>query len=325
MKTPYSKRNHHKIKKGGSSKKCMYKYIDETHYTMEGECPGLKYLNEIRDTVRDQDPNSVYMAFGHGCDLEGEEQDVPEHCEYYTMVACGMASDNTYKKIQEDFFNNTLDLNNPVKYNFKGESRNDAKYSSIFTTGIESLYRRTSTDTYVNNKINPLLDIGRYSGLRKMGDIISDNMFMTPRYPPNFINSKDPNNRNSEIVRPITLEMYYLQHFVGSVFPTTYQVCKLLHENFPKSILNSFKYPLLDAKYHNKFKQLISNNFSIDYASIMNVFNGIHINPACRLICKGPNTVEEILVPEESFVGIRRNKSSKLDSLTWDPALMDPN
>ena len=48
MKTPYSKRNHYKIKKAVLLKKCMYKYIYKAHYTMESECHDLKYLNEIR-------------------------------------------------------------------------------------------------------------------------------------------------------------------------------------------------------------------------------------------------------------------------------------
>ena len=291
-------------KKGGSSKKCVFNNITQL---MEGQCPGLKYLNELKTTVRNEDPNSVYIAFGHGCDLEGEALSVPEGCEYYTMVACGISSESTYKKLEEDFFNNTLDLNNPDKYNFKGTLHSDVNYDFITTTGEESLYRRTFGHTYVNNKFRPLVNMGYYSGLRKMGDIISNNMYKNHTEKPNFVHSLDATRHDTTIDRPITLEMYYLQHFVGSVFPTTLQVCKLLHENFPKSELNSFKYRLIG---HQKFRDLINNNFSIDYASIMDVFKGIHINPRCRPICRGPTTEEEIFVSEESFVGIRRNISS---------------
>lgn len=51
---------------------------------------------------------------------------------------------------------------------------------------------------YVNNKFQPLLGIGCYSGLRKMEDLISDKIFMIHRYPPNFFYLKEPNNRNRQ-------------------------------------------------------------------------------------------------------------------------------
>ncbi len=49
---------------------------NETSKEMEGVCPGLKYLNELSVPII-QDTNSVYMMFGHGCDLKEEVWDVP--------------------------------------------------------------------------------------------------------------------------------------------------------------------------------------------------------------------------------------------------------
>ena len=303
-----------KSKKGGSSNKCMYKYIDETHYTMEGQCPGLKYLNEIRDTVRDQDPNSVYMIFGHGCDLKGEVLTVPNGCEYYTTVACGIGAGNFLKKIHIDFFNNIIDLRKPEQYTEYDTPVYVTEDQSISYTSEEALYRRVSGEDYVNNKNWTIIDMGHYGGLRKMGDIISNNMFKLRNL---FVELKSLPFKSIE--RPITLEMYYLQHYTGSVFPTTYQVCKLLHENYREEELNNYIYPLLNHKdnFHEKFIELIKNNFSIDYDSIMDVFKGIHINLSCRPICRGPHHTEEEYIPVDPFVASRRTLSSSAH-LIWD-------
>jgi hypothetical protein len=306
-------------KKGGSSQNCIY---DSATKEMKNVCPGLRYLNEIRETVGVQDPNSVYLIFGHGCDLDGEVLPVPENCEYYTTVACGITAEGKLKKLEIDFFNNTLDLDNPDKYNFINDSSTaDETYPFISKTGEETLYRRVSGDTYVNSKNSLLLSVGIYGGLRKMGDIISDNMFNGEVAGSNnkYFIELDPNfsTHLAIIDRPMSLEIYYLQHFAGSVFPTTYQVCKLLHEKYSEKELNSYKYPLIGS-YHSKFLKLINDTFSIDYASIMDVFKGIHINCRCRPICRGPSpfTREEIIAPN-SFIENRRRVSSS-PSIEWN-------
>ena len=298
------KRNTNKktSKKGGSSQKCVF---NNRTRIMEGQCPGLKYLNEIRDTLVNQDSNSVYIMFGHGCDLELEELIVPNDCQYYTTVACGKSASHN-EKIYKDFFNNTMDLSKPEKYDTFGDEALDEFDETVIATGEQKLYKRVAGDSYVNNKNWTFLEIGGFCGLRKMGDVIT-NIIFGKGFGPYFINKEML--PYIVIDRPYTLEMYYLQHYAGSIFPTTYQVCKLLHENYTEKELNTFKYSLNHG--HTKFKDLIINNFSIDYESIMDVFKGIHINHACRPICRGANTVDEI-IPRSDFVALRRTKSSTL-------------
>jgi hypothetical protein len=304
------KRNTNKktSKKGGSSQNCVYNKLTSI---MEGQCPGLKYLNEIRHTLGNQDSNSVYMVFGHGCDLELEVLIVPKDCQYYTTVACGKSASHN-EKIYKDFFNNTMDLSKPEKYDTFGDEALDEFDETVIATGEQKLYKRVTGDSYVNNKNWTFLEMGSYCGLRKMGDVIT-NIIFGKDSPPYFLNLREM-LPYKVIDRPYTLEMYYLQHYAGSIFPTTYQVCKLLHENYTERELNNFKYSLVHG--HNKFKELIINNFSIDYDSIMEVFKGIHINFACRPICRGTaNTVDEI-IPRSAFVALRRKKSSILP-INW--------
>ena len=300
-------------KKGGSSKNCIY---DNSTGKMEGQCPGLKYFNEIRDILGHQDSNSVYMIFGHGCDLEPEvdqvELTVPEDCQYFTTVACGISASHN-PKIYKDFFNNTIDLSKPEKYDIVGDEAPDELDQTVLLTGEQSLYRRVVGDSYVNNKNWTFLEMGSYCGLRKMGDVLT-NVIIGDRSVPQFLNVREM-LPFQVIDRPYTLEMYYLQHYAGSLFPTTNQVCKLLHEKYTENELNNLKYALVSG--HSKFKELIIKNFSIDYESIMEVCKGIHINFACRPICRGTdNTVDEI-IPRSNFVALRRQKSSKAP-ITWN-------
>jgi hypothetical protein len=275
---------------------------------MEGVCPGLKYLNELSVPI-EQDTNSVYMMFGHGCDLKQEVWDVPHGCEYYTVTACGISA-SPNPKLNKDFFNNTLDLTKPEIYTYyEDQSITDPEYPLIQYSGEQNLYKRKSGESYVNNMAYPFNGLGNYSGLRKMGSIISNNIPIDSYYTePNFITRGLQINYSKEN-RPYTLELYYLQHFTGSIFPTTSQVCKLLHENFTENELNSFNYSYF--KDHTKFQDLIYNNFRIDYTSIMKVFKGRFINASCRPICKGPLTKSEI-IPVDSFTAERRRISAIL-------------
>jgi len=92
-------------KKGGSnsSQKCLY---NETSQNLDGECPGVKHFNEIKDSIV-IDPNAVYTIFGHGCDLEHELLDIPESTNYIT--ACWISNCRTKTRdLWIDFLNNTL-------------------------------------------------------------------------------------------------------------------------------------------------------------------------------------------------------------------------
>ena len=258
------------------------------------------------------------MIFGHGCDLDGEVLDVPENCEYHTFTACGKGSDLN-KTIYADFFNNTFNLFTPEKYDSISDFRPDEYDNSVGFTGEQKMYKRNSGDSYVNNKNSTFLELGSYCGLRKMGDMISDNMFISILPYPTFVHFEYPMCMDRQ-TRPYTLEFYYLHHFVGSLFPTTFQVCKLLHEHYSQQELSSFIYALKGPQ-HEQFKALIRNNFSIDYASIMDVFKGKHINFACRPICRGPPPLtKDEIVPRSYFVRLRRTTSAKLP-ITWNPDL----
>jgi hypothetical protein len=300
-----------KSKKGGSSQNCVFNIEKQI---MEGKCPGLKYLNELSVPIT-QNSDSLYMMFGHGCDLEREVLRVPEGCEYYTVTACGMSVEAN-PKLNKDFFNNTLDLTKSEIYTYYAEPIADSKYPLIQYSGEQKLYKRKSGESYVNNIAFPFNGLGNYSGLRKMGSIISNNIPIDSGYlEPNFITRNSEMNFSKDIYRPYTLELYYLQHYAGSIFPKTSQVCKLLHENYTENELNSFNYSLYNG--HTKFEHLIDKNFRIDYASIMKVFKGRFINASCRPICRDPNLTKSEVIPVDPFVALRRRISADLP-LEWN-------
>ena len=298
-------------KRGGSnsSKKCIYDHISTE---MKNECPGLKYFLEIKDKIMTNSMN-IYTILGHGCDLENEVRIVPVNCEYYTSTACGLTTKNN-PKLNEDFFNNTLDLNRLERYNF---SRDEVRhldgllsdFHDIKYRNVMGLYKHSQGESYVNNKNVCFLRMGEYAGLRKMGDMIINN-----QKDKNFIDTNDWNIKQ----QPYTLEMYYLQHYAGSLFPTTLQVCKLLHQNFKQNILNNYNYSLITG--HDKFKRLIVNNFSIDYASIMDYLPGKFINSSCRILCNGNRATRfSRIISDNKFVKLRRSQSnSDFLELFWD-------
>ena len=56
---------------------------------MEGECPGVSFFNEIKDSFV-IDPDAVYTVLGHSCDIIEDIQYIPTGCQYITAVACGL-------------------------------------------------------------------------------------------------------------------------------------------------------------------------------------------------------------------------------------------
>jgi hypothetical protein len=285
--------------KGGSSEKCLYNPESKLY---EKKCPGLKYFKEIKDNL-ERDPNAVYIVFGHGCDLYEEVLQVPISCKYYTTTSCGLTT-NHNPKITEDFFNEKLDLKNTDKYfiqtGYENLDGSLAEYKDVTLNRVEGLYEHNEGESYVNNKNWSFLKMGSFAGLRKMGDMKIYNQKLS-----SFMEDKDKQIKKQQY----TLEIYYLQHFAGSIFPTTFQVCKLLHENFTENELNNFEYSLYRG--HDKFIKLIINNFSIDFASIMENLPGKFINSACRPICEGPDSNDVLVLdqPEndESW-STKRNK-----------------
>jgi hypothetical protein len=311
MKTHISKRyyNHTKKsspnKKGGSnsSQKCVFDKIDKIY---QGECPGVKHFNEIKDKLI-KDPNAVYTIFGHGCDLNNEVIKIDKpNCKYYTTTTCGSIHNNN-RLLTKPFFDNTLNFDYGLdKYFYNHGDLSLENQDDISVHGVFGLYEHKYQDTYVNSRNQCFLSMGEYAGLRKMGDMKINNQINKEFIPPSDFKIK---------IQPYTLEMYYLQHFSGSIFPNTYQVCKLLHQNYTEDELNTFTYSKMNLhNLHDKFMQLIKDNFSIDFASIMDYLPGNFINMTCRPICKGPATAEVIIPnPEEDEFIIKRRKDSLSD------------
>ena len=166
--------------------------------------------------------------------------------------------------------------------------------------------------------------MSEFAGLRKMGDMIINNQ--KGKY---FTLDQNGLKNGKSKKQEYTLEIYYLQHFSGSIFPTTFQVCKLLHENFTENQLNNFEYPLYNESFHHKFMNLIKDNFSIDISSIMKYLPGKFINSACRPICEEPNTHQSLILDQprndetllskkHQFIeGIRRNSLSDYPHFNW--------
>lgn len=270
---------------GGSSQKCVYNEEDDI---MENECPGLKYFNEIKDRI-DKNPDAIYLMFGHGCDLDGELLTVPPNCRYITRVACGISSTSDIDiDIGNDLLNNTLDIRRFDKYEWV---TNNTEVNAIY---FEEYKTHVSGQKYVNNKNSCFLDKshghGGLSGLRRLGDHVSK---------PEVIN--------------VTLREYLVMCYEGSLYPTTEQINKLLNES---TISNSFEKLERRDWYTNTLEnlkewgELITNNFSIDYASIMDILPGTFINKACRPICKGKKTKDNFIGTTE-FIQLARTNSDR--------------
>lgn len=279
---------------GASSQKCVY---NEKHDIMENVCPGLKYFNEIKDDI-EKNPDAIYIIFGHGCDLDCELLIVPENCRYITRVACGIASFSSRDDINigNDFLNNTLDIRRLNKYEWViNSNEHDVVYFEEYKTHV-------SGQNYVNNKNSCFLDKdyghGGLSGLRRLGDPI----ISIPKLK-NF-------NFRPEADR-FTLREYLLMCYKGSLFPTTQQINKLLDET---SIPNSHeKLAIYDwnGRSLKEWEELITANFSIDYASIMGFLPGTFINKACRPICKGKDKTKQDFIGTTPFIQLARKNSDR--------------
>jgi hypothetical protein len=301
MKTPYSKRlykhksksmRNNKINGGVSSERCVF---DPETEQMKNSCPGLKYFNEIKDSLV-KDPDAVYIVMGHGCDLEGELLTVPPKCKYITSVACGIESGRTAGDIMYQFLQNNLEQ--PI-------TRDSLKKLELFKATYEKGGKRLITkniefrihhagEKFVNNKNWCFLRIRHLAGLRKLGHIV-----------PN------PPELNHDFPQKYTLRSYMLLHFEGSLFPTCAQVSNCLELKFNKSILDSYDYNWYILEDYNLTK-LIADNFSIDYATLLDNLQGTFINAACRPLCKGPapRTKEDYL-GENEFVEQSRTMSGR--------------
>ena len=290
MKTHYSKRfyNHTnkslRNKKGGtnSSQKCLY---NETSGDMEGECPGVKHFNEIKDSIV-IDPDAVYTVLGHSCDIIQDIQDLPTDCKYITAVACGITKWAGGYDLWIDFLNNNL--NKPI-------SEESLKIYGKFVDGsYKQEYRIQASDKFVNNRTWCFVDYGHLAGLRKLGHI-------TPSIP----------ELSQDLPQIYTMRSYFLMHFEGSLFPTCEQVSIWLNIYFSRSELESYDYffdeytnlylHLSDIqninykqdenygnqslKYASSFESMIKKHFLIDFATLMIHLKGTFINNTCRSIC----------------------------------------
>jgi len=272
-----------------SSRNCVY---NEQTNMMENECPGLIYFNQIKDQIN-KDPDAIYSFYGHGCDLHGELLTVPPGCKYITRIACGISAQNEghdTMSIGKDFLNNSLDL-----------SRLD-KYEKIFNSSpvyTEEFRTHIAGEKYVNSKNSCFLEFdhgfGGVSGLRKYGDPI--------------VKISDEFNLHSRAPKLYTLRQFLLICYEGSLYPTTQQINRILDETkiFTDEQLSSNIY---NYREMNVFRKLISDNFSIDYASIMSVLPGTFINKSCRPICRGRHTKDDI-IGSDSFIQLSRKNSAR--------------
>ena len=257
---------------------------------MENVCPGLKYFNEVKDSI-EKDPNAIYMLYGHGCDLYGELLNVPQHSKYITRIACGISATNDMMDINsigKDFLNGTLNIDKLDKYE---KVMND---TPLYT---EEYRVHNPGDNYINNKNSCLLEwhhgFGGLSGLRKFGHLVP--------IPQLNLYSKD--------AKPYQLRNYLLMCYEGSLYPTIQQINKLLDDSqiFSTEELANYIY---DIQTIIKFKKLIADTFSIDFATLMNVLPGTFINKSCRPICRGKLTKDDIDTSDK-FIQLSRVNSNR--------------
>ena len=298
MKIPISKKyikntqksKNNKKKGGDSSQFCIYDYETKRY---QGLCPGVIYFDEIKDSLV-KDPDAVYIVIGHGCDLEEELRTVPPNCKYITSVACGVDRGKSFNDIMDKFLQNNLEqpiTRDSLKKLERFNATRDVLSRKLITTNEEFRIHHAG-EKFVNNKNWCFFEIRYLAGLRKLGHIV-------PRIP----------ELNDNFPQKYTLRSYMLLHFEGSLFPTCAQVNNCFELNFDKSILDSYNYDITMLFNYNLVK-LIADNFSIDYATLLDNLEGTFINAACRPICKGIRTKEDYL-GENEFVNISRTMSGR--------------
>ena len=278
---------------------------------MEGECPGVAHFNKIKDSIV-IDPNAVYTIFGHGCDLEDELLILPENTNYITATACGLTtgSNGPTRDLGKDFLNNTLikPITNETLNKYEMVQRLIHDDVSINKEYI--IHTHSHNNKFTNNKNWCFLWFNKPAGLRKLGHI-------TQSIP----------ELREELPQIYTMRSYFLMHFEGSLFPTCDQVNKMLNTYFTQPELNNYNYYFnmftseLDAEadddnihsldYSSRFIDMIKNNFSIDFATLIYNLKGTFINNACRPICNGPDTKED---PRglNKFVKLSRANSGRI-------------
>lgn len=156
------------------------------------------------------------------------------------------------------------------------------------------IHTHSHNSKFTNNKNWCFLNFTQPAGLRKLGHI-------TPSIP----------ELSEELPQIYTMRSYFLMHFEGSLFPTCDQVNKMLNTHFSQYELNNHDYyfhvvtteldpDLFDDddnihsfNYAIRFRDMIKNNFSIDFATLIYNLKGIFINNACRPLCKGPHTSDD--------------------------------
>ena len=290
-----------RYKNGGSqsSHNCIY---DATTGKMTNECPGLKHFNEIKDSLV-KDPDAVYMLFGHGCDLENEIKIIPKNCKFITSVACGIGRFRGIDDIMIHFLENTIvkpiNIDTLNKYERVIISADTDPITKKWLTRNEEYRIHNEGGNFVNNKNWCFIQLGFLSGLRKLGHVI-------PSIP----------NLNDDLPQKYTLRSYVLMHFEGSLFPTCHQVSICLDNTFSKKDLDSYNYSSFSVNdeiidINDTITNMIRTDFSIDFATLVDNLEGTFINAACRLICKGNKTAEDIEGLNDEFVAVSRNMSGR--------------
>ncbi len=155
------------------------------------------------------------------------------------------------------------------------------------------IHTHNEYNKFTNNKNWCFLNFTEPAGLRKLGHV-------APSIP----------ELRDELPQIYTMRSYFLMHFEGSLFPTCDQVNKLLNINFYDSELNNYNYyfasntnqetmmmnnddDIHSYNYAFRFIDMIKNNFTMDFATLIYNLKGTFINNACRPIGKGPDTKDD--------------------------------
>jgi hypothetical protein len=270
----------------------------------------LNRLNEL--SLLRKVPMSVYTILGHGCDLNKDEDIVPENCYYVHKAQCGL---ETYSigwnpdgiRGWDNFFCLFSDhderLYNPIAY--ADQLKNLNMNFTINKPG----------DNYVNNRFTPFYLSDQKSGLYKISDIkseIDEEGFCLPE----FVNGEStvipiyPENiRDGEKLSGFKMCGILISWYKNSLLPTQEDINTLIEhfglvDRFDKILNDSTKRFFWETKIEciKIFESLIIKHFKFDIKTLFNFYPGTYYSMSCRVPCLGIDT-------QDSFYPLRRQKS----------------
>jgi hypothetical protein len=271
---------------------------------------GNMLLNRLYDLgLLIKAPESVYTILAHGCDLNTDENIVPENCHYVHKAECGLLTGSVGmneegKEGWDNFFCLFSDrderLKNPIA---NRDALADEKL--IFTINKPG-------DNYVNNRFTPFVSLSQKSGLYKIGDIkskIDEDGFCYPESgESSIIEIKQENIIEGTKLSSIKFCELLISWYKDSLLPTQEDINTLIEhfslvEIFDK-ILNGSTNPFWEKKIKcgEIFEDLIVKHFKFDIKTLFEFYPGTYYSISCRVPCSG---IDE----QDSFYPLRRRKS----------------